>query len=215
MKLIDLVGQKFGRLAVIERAEKNGKRTMWKCVCDCGELRVVWGDSLRRGSTKSCGCLDRELSLKRFTTHGKTGTPEYLVWKGMRQRCNNVNSTCYYKYGKRGIKICDRWSLFENFLSDMGMRPSEKYSIERINNDGNYCPENCRWETATKQARNQRKRHDNKSGRRGVVWYKPSNKWLAKIGVDYKSIHLGYFDKLKDAIVARELAEGRYWNAIY
>lgn len=209
---IDLTGMRFGRLTVIERAQSDSPHAVWRCKCDCGQERIVIGQNLRRQYQKSCGCLD----LERKTIHGaarrNTTTGEYISWKAMIQRCTNPKRRGYELYGGRGIKVCDRWlHSFENFLTDMGVRPSPKHSIERKDVNGDYTPENCHWATMSDQIANQRLRHDNTSGHKGVSWDKLNGKWFAYINRNKeKRIRLGLFDNLEDAIEARKKAEQEY-----
>jgi hypothetical protein len=153
----DLSGKTFGRLTAIERVYiPFASHAMWKCKCDCGTEKVIAGSSLRRGNIRSCGCFNQECRRERMTTHGMTKSPEHKIWDAMRQRCDTESNIHYHNYGGRGIKVCERWSRFENFFADMGERPGKHYSIDRINNDGNYEPENCRWTVRIVQARNTR-----------------------------------------------------------
>lgn len=156
-KIVDLTGQRFGRLIVVGQAGRKYSNVSWLCKCDCGaEIKLV-GYSLKRGTTKSCGCLKKEFATEYAKKHGMTGTAEYISWTQMLARCRNENNDAYPRYGGRGIKICGRWlESFENFYTDMGERPNKEYSLDRIENNSNYEPDNCRWATPTEQANNTR-----------------------------------------------------------
>lgn len=160
ISIIDLTGQKFGRWTVIsasgEKAKVN-RSAKWLCRCECGNERNINGSSLRSGRSSSCGCFHNEKVKESFTKHGKYKTPEYEVWRAMKQRCLNPSQPYYPYYGGRGITICKRWlDSFENFIADMGPRPTSKHSIDRKNNNLGYSPDNCRWATASQQNANKR-----------------------------------------------------------
>jgi hypothetical protein len=185
---MDLTGKVFGRWTVISFVERDTNRqSKWKCVCLCGEAREVAAGKLLQGKSSSCGCLRDELIASRFRVHGETikGTSEYTSWKSMLQRCSDPNSTNYPRYGGRGITVCDRWKhSFENFLADMGRKPSSKHSIEREENEGNYEPANCRWATSKEQSRNRRSnRMLTLNGRVQCL-----ADWADETGLSYKTI---------------------------
>lgn len=183
---IDLTGMKFNKLTVIKRVENNKRgQAMWECSCDCGNTTIVNGYTLRNGGVKSCGCLNHVPKTK---THGMTNTSLYHIWAGMKQRCLSAREgTLYYKnYMSRGITICDEWVEFEPFMEwafSNGYKPG--LTIERIDVDGNYCPENCTWIPFKEQA----------SNRRSNLMIEYNGKtmslkaWCDELGLDYKRTH--------------------------
>jgi len=160
-ELIDITGQRFGMLTVLSRAENGPQgKAMWLCSCDCGDGCIVAGTALRAGARTSCSKHRTAAQAKAshgHPTHGLSGTPEHRAWASMRNRCNSPAAAAYHDYGGRGIRVCDRWNSFEAFYADMGPRPSPAHSIDRIDNDGNYEPANCRWTTNVEQMRNRRR----------------------------------------------------------
>lgn len=207
------IGDKINRLTVIGKSFIKNGRAYTPCKCDCGTVKQVREDALKSGERFSCGCFRLERLRETIATHGKMGTKSYGTWEGMLQRCNNPNSVGYLDYGGRGITICKRWLSFEDFFTDMGERP-EGTSLDRIDVNGNYCKENCRWADASVQGFNQRKSSNNTSGRTGVSWNKQKLKWDAYIMKDRKKINLGRFEKKEDAILAREQGELKYYGFI-
>ncbi len=187
-KVIDLTGQRFGRLVVIERAE-NGKRgkARWLCQCDCGNTCIVDGNHLRSGKTKSCGCVSREATGKRSVTHGHTRTRLYRIWSGIIDRCENPKTPVYQAYGGRGIRMCAIWrqdfTSFRDWAMSHGYR--DDLTIDRIDVDGDYCPENCRWADWVTQQNNRR-------NNRCITFLgetKDISQWARTYGIEYSTLY--------------------------
>ena len=184
----DITSQKFGRLTAVKITGKNKQgHYVWLCKCECGNEKEISGTCLRRGATKSCGCLQKEMSAKtnrkskKYQMYKISQKTEYSSWSHMKNRCLNKNDNKYKSWGGRGITVCDRWLKFENFYKDMGKKPFNKYSIDRINNDGNYELQNCRWATRKEQMRNRR---NNK-----IITYQGKTlclvEWAERLNIDY------------------------------
>lgn len=187
MQKIDLTGQKFERLTVLSLADTIKGVVRWNCICECGKTVVVRTGNLRNGHTKSCGCISMEKLLERSVTHGMSKSPEFWSWWGMQERCYNPKCVKYPVYGGRGIKVCDRWlgkDGFQNFLEDMGGRPSKGYTVERDDANGDYETKNCRWATNEEQSLNKRSTIR--------VWYKGEFiSWkiaCRKAGIDFNKV---------------------------
>ena len=178
-KALALLGQKFGRLTVLSEASVNKPgKSRWLCRCDCGIEKIVLGSSLKNGSTKSCGCLCGEKN----TTHGLSKTPEYRAWKGAEHRCTNPKSINFHSYGGRGIEF--RLPNFVEFLAHIGPRPSNKHSLDRIDNEGHYEIGNIRWATINIQNRNRRSNR--------MIAYQGNNlciaDWAERLGCSHRTI---------------------------
>lgn len=191
MRKIDMIGQRYGRLIVISQSEsiKPG-RLRWLCKCDCGNECVVTGNSLRRGYTKSCGCLSSENARQRameHVTHGQSKTRLYQIWFTMRRRCNKASNSDYHRYGARGIKVCEEWDKSFQAFYDWSMANGyqDNLTIDRIDNDSNYSPNNCRWANTVAQNNNTRRNHYVTYGGETLT----IREWARKQGINHNTLH--------------------------
>lgn len=214
----DLTGQTFGRLTVLGRGEHKGRHRLWSCRCTCGAEKDVLGFNLKSGITTSCGCYRREVCAERatarMTKHGDAAgggmTSEYRAWVDMRARCEKPQCRAFPYYGARGIKVCERWSNFATFLDDMGRRPSPRHSLDRIDNDGDYTPENCRWATRDVQSHN--KRGASNTGRLGIRWDAARGRYAWAVSRDGKTLR-GRATTLTEASAAHAAARAQLYGA--
>ena len=188
-RIRNLIGMKFGMLSVVSFDCRvvvgNSFKYRWRTLCDCGRDHLVVSGDLVTGNTISCGCFHRKLVGDLFRTHGFCKYPEYTVWKSMIDRCTRETCKHFHRYGGRGISVCDRWlSSFEDFLSDMGRRPTNRHTIERVNNDLGYNPENCVWATYYIQSRNtSQTRFIDFNGKKQCL-----ADWAAELGIDRRTL---------------------------
>lgn len=196
-KFIDLKGKKFNRLVVIEKAYKKNNKTYWRCVCDCGKEVCVEAQKIRNGHTKSCGCYKLDITKKTNSTHKLSNSRLYLVYRSMLRRCYYVKTQNYKYYGGRGIKVCDEWrkdfKAFHDWAMANGYDENAEFgkcTIDRIDNNGNYCPENCRWISIKEQCQN----------RTNTVYFAYNGEtltrqeWAKKLGIKEATIKRRMYD---------------------
>ena len=207
-KLIDLTGEKIGRLTVLYKEIANdGERPRWACLCECGNKKTIASSSLIRGLTKSCGCLRRQELSRMRKIHGMSTTRQYNIWRAMIGRCNNPKHPAFKNYGGRGIVVCPQWrESFIVFWEDMKGGYEDDLTIDRINNDGSYEPGNCTWSTYMEQSHNRRAKVNSKTGICGV-YLSRNGKYKAQIMRNHKKHYLGTFDNPQDAVRARKIKE--------
>lgn len=178
-------GDKYNFLTAVRFSHRDKRSQLyWLFKCDCGNKKVIVVEDVKKGSIKSCGCMQRELLKERHITHGMSKTREYKTWASMKSRCLNKNNPGYKNYGARGITVCKRWMKFENFYADMGDKP-RGMSLDRIDNNGNYKPENCRWATRRQQGNN--KRNNRLLTYRGKTM--TTAQWARKTDIDRITLH--------------------------
>ena len=207
------VGVKFNMLKNLGVSHRdNGVFYNW--LCDCGNIKKIGGYPVKTGGTKSCGCFRESIIGHEFGNHGMTHTKEYEVWTAMKNRTKNPHKSTRRWYYDKGIKVSEDWVVsFENFYRDMGECP-EGFSIDRINPDGNYCKENCRWANAQLQAMNRGLSRNNKSGVTGVSYDKKRGMWIAQLNAKGQNPYLGTYNTFEDAVEARKNAEVKYVQQI-
>lgn len=212
MRLLDLTGKQFGNWRVVGIGERRRQpsgvlRVYWDCICECGTQRDVISGHLTSGLSVSCGCIQSHDGVGFSFGESPANSREKKAWTSMINRCTSSNNPRYYRYGGRGIKVCQRWmESFENFFSDMGERPSMAHSVDRIDNDGDYCPENCRWATRKEQQRNQERTMFVTAN--GLTL--PMREWAERTGISIVTLqsrkYRGYTD---DQIINQPVGEKR------
>lgn len=208
----DLTGKTFGRLTVLKKSENKGNRRMWLCQCECGSIKIISAANLMGGKTLSCGCYQKEQTSKAKKIHGEKEERLYRIWKNMKSRCYCSNKPDYHRYGGRGIEVCEEWK--DNYLAfkewALANGYKENLSIDRIDFDRNYEPDNCRWTTQRVQARNREMAEYNKFGVPGTCLI--NGRYRVRIRVDGKAYYFGTYDTIEEAKEARKQAELKHWG---
>jgi len=195
----NLIGNKYGRLSVVSEADNKCGRTRWECICDCGNSATIYSVTLKSGHTKSCGCLQKEATSSAKKIHGLTKSTEYKAWCLMKARCYTKTNNRYKNYGGRGIIVCERWlHSFDNFILDMGKKPTRFHTLDRKESNKNYEPSNCRWATQMMQQGNRR-----------------NNVWHEYEGVKKIQSEWGRFFGVSNEAINRHLKRGKVFTEIY
>lgn len=206
----DLTNKKFNRLLVLSYSHTNDNGvSFWYCLCDCGNTKLIGSAFIKGGYIKSCGCLQKEITIERTTTHNMHHTPLYKRWAAMKARCINKNNPTY---GGKGIDYTPEWENFEKFFEDMKEGFQEQLELDRIDVTKGYSKENCRWVTHNENNFNKTRQSNNISGKTGVSFSKDLNRYRAYITVNRKQIYLGQFKHIEDAINARLEGELKYYG---
>lgn len=209
----DLTGKSFGRLTVQRLLGKKKNKVVYLCKCLCGKEKTVVYASLTGGTTRSCGCLHKDVFKQMITKYkySRVDAALYIMWQGMLARCSNKNHKSYSTYGGKGVSVCNSWKNFDNFYLSMAPRP-DGYTLDRLDSEGDYCPSNCRWATSLEQSVNRGSVKGSTSKYKGVCYHKATGKWAANLGYEYKNIYIGIYLSEKDAAYAYDKVAFMYYG---
>ena len=193
MNRLNLIDQKFGRLTVTEELPPESGNTMWLCICECGNTTTTKGTYLNQGHTKSCGCLRKDITTNRNTKHGLRHHPLYSIWKSMVQRCTNAKSNYWYRYGGRGITVCEEWLDVSKFIEDMENGYKVGLTLDRIDNNKGYFKDNCRWVSWSTQNKNKSDASSRQSKLDNIYYHKRDEKWMINLRFKTKKEAEGFY----------------------
>lgn len=211
---LEMVGTKYQRWTVVDTGFKQTDSRMVKAICECGTEQMVSKSALKTGHSVSCGCHSREVASETNKTHGLSKERPYRIWSNMLQRCDNPKSDYFNNYGGRGITYQTSWKVFDNFWKDMSKEYVDGLELDRIDVNGNYTKENCRWVDRSLQMYNRRPFKNNTSGKTGVYLNKRSGNWVVHINVNSEKIYLGTYQDYDLAVFVREEAELKYYGYV-